>query len=401
VALRRAGDDEDGPPRALRLGQATLPRAKPSDFAHSRFRSSGRGNRDGPEIYSKQAGEKKGDEFHFDTSCYPDDFRTRQVTFIVTKQGSPNVLLVELIQKSPKTHKIIMKTKTLIPAILGGLILIPTAAQAQPREPGEGGGGDARATIREQMLKKFDKNGDGKLDEKERPSREQLQEFFRAQQGGAGGKDRAPGGGRPGAGGRPGQGGPGGRGGDAGGNMRELFLKKFDKNGDGKLDEKERPSREQAMEFLRGQGGGGRPGQGERPGEGGRPGAGGQGGRPDFGGGRPGQGGQGGQGGRPMNPVMVALDANKDGEISAAELKNATAALSKLDKNKDGKLTREEMRPSFDRGNLGGQRPGGDRPDRPRPGGLDRRPREGQPGQRPDKDRPTRPERPTDRRSDA
>jgi len=102
-----------------------------------------------------------------------------------------------------------------------------------------------------------------------------------------------------------------------------------------------------------------------------------------------------------MNPMMVALDANKDGEISAAELKNATAALSKLDKNKDGKLTREEMRPSFDRGNLGGQRPGGDRPDRPRPGGLDRRPREGQPGQRPDKDRPTRPERPTDRRSDA
>jgi hypothetical protein len=118
-----------------------------------------------------------------------------------------------------------------------------------------------------------------------------------------------------------------------------------------------------------------------------------------------------------MNPVMVALDANKDGEISAAELKNATAALSKLDKNKDGKLTREEMRPTFDRGNFGSQRPGGDRPDRPggnfnpgqrpggdrpdRPGGLDRRPREGQPGQRPGGDRPGRPTRPSDRRSDA
>ena len=126
-----------------------------------------------------------------------------------------------------------------------------------------------------------------------------------------------------------------------------------------------------------------------------------------------------------MNPVMVALDANKDGEISAAELKNATAALSKLDKNKDGKLTREEMRPTFDRGNFGSQRPGGQRPggqgfqrpDRPggnfnpsqrpdgnrpdRPGGFDRRPREGQPGQRPGGDRPGRPTRPSDRRSDA
>ena len=45
-------------------------------------------------------------------------------------------------------------------------------------------------------------------------------------------------------------------------------MKKYDKNGDGRLDEKERPSREEAMEFFRSQGGGGRPGEG-RPGQGG------------------------------------------------------------------------------------------------------------------------------------
>ena len=63
-----------------------------------------------------------------------------------------------------------------------------------------------------------------------------------------------------------------------------------------------------------------------------------------------------------MNPLMAALDANKDGELDADEIANATAALKKLDKNSDGKLTREELRP---------ERP--DRPNRPNAG------REGRP----------------------
>lgn len=48
---------------------------------------------------------------------------------------------------------------------------------------------------------------------------------------------------------------------------------------------------------------------------------------------------------RPVDPVMLALDANGDGALSAAEIANATTSLSALDANKDGKLTRDELRP--------------------------------------------------------
>jgi hypothetical protein len=57
-------------------------------------------------------------------------------------------------------------------------------------------------------------------------------------------------------------------------------------------------------------------------------------------------------------PVLVALDADGDGELSTDEIEKAEAALAKLDKNGDGKLSGDEVRPS--RG--GGQRerrPGG------------------------------------------
>lgn len=62
---------------------------------------------------------------------------------------------------------------------------------------------------------------------------------------------------------------------------------------------------------------------------------------------RRGPGGPGGPGGhaRPANPVMLALDANNDGALSAAEIANAAASLKALDVNKDGKLTRDELRP--------------------------------------------------------
>ena len=48
---------------------------------------------------------------------------------------------------------------------------------------------------------------------------------------------------------------------------------------------------------------------------------------------------------RPIDPVMLALDANGDGTLSAAEINNATASLSALDANKDGTLTRDEIHP--------------------------------------------------------
>jgi Ca2+-binding EF-hand superfamily protein len=46
-----------------------------------------------------------------------------------------------------------------------------------------------------------------------------------------------------------------------------------------------------------------------------------------------------------LHPVLAALDADHDGEISASEIQNASTALSALDKNGDGKLTADEIFP--------------------------------------------------------
>lgn len=96
--------------------------------------------------------------------------------------------------------------------------------------------------------------------------------------------------------------------------------------------------------------------------------------------------GRGRRPGPPPNPLMMALDTDKDGEISEKELSKAVAALKKLDKNDDGKLSGDEIHPprpprDGDRGRgEGARRPEGDRPprdgDRPRREG-DRPPREG------------------------
>ena len=42
-------------------------------------------------------------------------------------------------------------------------------------------------------------------------------------------------------------------------------------------------------------------------------------------------------------PIILALDIDKDGIVSASEIKNATQSLLALDKNQDGKLDRAEM----------------------------------------------------------
>jgi Ca2+-binding EF-hand superfamily protein len=46
-----------------------------------------------------------------------------------------------------------------------------------------------------------------------------------------------------------------------------------------------------------------------------------------------------------VHPVLAALDTNGDGEISESEIRNAAAALRTLDGNRDGRLTEREVRP--------------------------------------------------------
>jgi Ca2+-binding EF-hand superfamily protein len=63
-----------------------------------------------------------------------------------------------------------------------------------------------------------------------------------------------------------------------------------------------------------------------------------------------------GRGGPMRSPVFLALDTDKDGVISAAEIASASAALKSLDKNGDGKLSEDEVRPQMGgRGRRGGE----------------------------------------------
>src|SRR5690606_34712398 len=55
----------------------------------------------------------------------------------------------------------------------------------------------------------------------------------------------------------------------------------------------------------------------------------------------------------PPNPVVAAIDADGNGELSEEEIKNASKALMALDKNGDKKLSGEEIRPQFGPGGPG------------------------------------------------
>jgi Ca2+-binding EF-hand superfamily protein len=69
---------------------------------------------------------------------------------------------------------------------------------------------------------------------------------------------------------------------------------------------------------------------------------------------------QGGEGGPPsffrMSPILNAVDVDRDGALSSAEIANAPAQLRKLDKNGDGKLTQDEAGMQTGRGGPGGGR---------------------------------------------
>jgi Ca2+-binding EF-hand superfamily protein len=58
----------------------------------------------------------------------------------------------------------------------------------------------------------------------------------------------------------------------------------------------------------------------------------------------------------PVSRIAAALDADRDGSISAAEIRASSAALKTLDTNGDGRLAADELRPAF---GPGGPREGG------------------------------------------
>lgn len=63
--------------------------------------------------------------------------------------------------------------------------------------------------------------------------------------------------------------------------------------------------------------------------------------------------GRGGRGGPMLDPLLRALDTDRDGSLSAAEIAAATGALKALDGNGDGQLSPEEFRPGRGRGSEG------------------------------------------------
>ena len=61
---------------------------------------------------------------------------------------------------------------------------------------------------------------------------------------------------------------------------------------------------------------------------------------------------------RPGSRLAAALDADRDGVISAAEIRTASTALERLDVDADGRVGTEEMRPAFGPGGPRGGGPG-------------------------------------------
>ncbi len=234
---------------------------------------------------------------------------------------------------------------------------LATAVRAD-EGPQRGKNGDRRA----EAIKRFDKDGDGKLNEQER---EAARAAFQKSGRGGKGKGRAggKGKGRPGGKGkgRPGGKGKGRPGGKGGGKGRpggpdgqrpsaEEIMKRFDKNDDGKLVADEVPEQVWARMSaadenkdgaitkaeLEARGGGGRDGRGP--------------------------GGRGPGGGRPNPAEMFKhMDKNNDGKLSKDEVpERLWERLSKADKNSDNAITKAELEAAM--AQMRGQRPGGGRP---------------------------------------
>lgn len=194
------------------------------------------------------------------------------------------------------------------------------AAENRPARPGEGDGkGRPAAAAGGELFKRADKNGDGKLSKDEIPEAtwDRLSKADKDSDGSITEEEiKAAGGGRPGATG--GGGAPGDR------------LKEMDANKDGNLSKDEVPERvwgymsradtnkddvlsKEELEAMRAAGGG-------RPG-----------------GGRPGQGGGGAE-------MFTNFDKNKDDKLTSDEVPEAIwERMSKADKDADGAVSKAEL----------------------------------------------------------
>ena len=73
----------------------------------------------------------------------------------------------------------------------------------------------------------------------------------------------------------------------------------------------------------------------------------------------------------PVPPLFALFDAVHDGSISGAEIENATVALAALDENNDGEITLDELRPPAPEGDMPQGPPPGERPAPPLIAALD------------------------------
>ncbi len=188
---------------------------------------------------------------------------------------------------------------TLAAALAIGIGSAGAADEKPGKKPGAEGQGPSPER-RAEMMKRFDKNGDGQLDDGEKKAAMEAMQKFRQN------------------GGKPGEGGPAGFSPER---MKEL-LAKFDKDGDGKLSESEREAAKAEFMKNRGPGGpGGKPGAGGKPGEGPSP--------------------------ERRAEMMKRFDKNGDGQLDEGEKKAAMEAMQKFRQNggKPGEKKPGEKKP--------------------------------------------------------
>jgi len=233
-----------------------------------------------------------------------------------------------------------MKMFVLIAGVCGAAAIVAVAAQ---QERGFGGRGGQAS----RLSAAIDADHDGVVSATEiRGAAAGLGALDVNRDGLVSGDEIRPAGGRDGGPGRRGRGGEEGRGGASAATADELTdtLMAFDRNADGRLERAEVPERFQGL-FDRADGNkdgaltrdelkqsataSAQAGEGRGPRGGGREGGG-------FGRGR----------GGPVDPLMRALDADRDGALSQSEIAGAAAALTTLDVNHDGQLSGEELRPA-------------------------------------------------------